>query len=428
MPALHTIRMSIDKSISRELDVASPSGLPGISPYFLEAILSTPHLQHLAIFGPLCHPNDVLPQDVTFDSLARLSSFIYQPMQERSVDQVLEAEKKQTSFILRGVHDHIERLIIPSASVVIDELASWQWPLLQEFSIRGERAPSSSSLSHLLIRMPRLRVACLLLANPAQGALSPACPFSLDPEYLWHDMEALAIAHPDPEDDIYSHLSHGLQELSLRCWPRHYKHYTPFREAILNEGVQWTSPLLSSSDMLRVLSKIEAPLLTFLEIEFRADSTGTQLVRHIGAAFPSLVILRIHRYRMTAHEDLPLVEIGRALSGLQQLELLMLHLDFADLPDADLFKGRGRLTPAGEKQLDDSDATLAHATNTMAPLLAPSLECIFFLQPYISSGAQWVPFRIVRPPGDQADNCVTAIYQSPDISNIPYRHLARKDE
>ncbi|CDO72154.1 hypothetical protein BN946_scf184970.g6 [Trametes cinnabarina] len=429
MPALRSIVMSIDMSISVEVNLASSHGLPGISPYFLEAILSTPQLQHLAIFGPLCHPNDVLPQDVTFHSLARLTSFNYQLEHERSVAQVSVAEKKQISLILGRVHDHLERLSVPSACVVIDEMAIWQWPLLEELTIHGEKAPSSTPLSLLLSKMPRLRFASLMLADPAREDLPPACHSSLDPQFLWRDLEVLSIAHPNPEDEMYAHLSHDLQELSLRCWPRHYKHQTPFRESVFTKGVQWTSPLLSSSEMLRILSKIEAPRLTVLEIEYRADSTGTQLLRHIGAAFPSLIILRIHRYRMTAQEVLPLVEIGRTLSTLQQLEVLMLHLDFADLPDVKLFKRWGSLSPVGEKQLRDSDAALAQAANIMAQVLAPSLECIFFLRPFIGGVSQWVPFRIVRTPDDQAGDRVTAIYESPHLSEIrAYRYLAQSDE
>ncbi|OSD07951.1 hypothetical protein PYCCODRAFT_1473556 [Trametes coccinea BRFM310] len=176
--------------------------------------------------------------------------------------------------------------------------------------------------------------------------------------------------------------------------------------------------------MLDILRRIHAPHLIFLELEFRADASDDQLFRHIGSAFPSLAGLVIHRYRAVGEDEAPLAAIATSLSALQHLKVLMLHLDFAGLPDANIFKrsswNNASLRSRSQRQLADIDVTFRHAANVFASLLGPTLLNICFLRP-LSHGSrqQWVPFRIVRSTGDGAfaEKCpVSGSFQ------LPYSH------
>ncbi|KAJ3007595.1 hypothetical protein NUW54_g3493 [Trametes sanguinea] len=292
---------SIDICLPHQTDPRDPERITGISPYILEAILSTPHLRHLSIAGPLFHPRDSLPPDTTCPSLAELSSFNYYYDLERSSAQISGAEREQITRILACAHGHLEELNLPAECASIDQMGSWKWPSLRNLVLRGETVASSKPLAHMLSKMPRLRSISLFLAEPVDSSHSPSSwPSSPALQLKWHDFETLDITHPHPEAEIYSHLSHNLLSLGLRCWPRHYKLNTRFKEDLPAGGAQWSSPLLSSSEMLRILQRVDAPRLHDLELEFRADYSDAQLFRHIGSAFPSLKGLCIHcRYRMT---------------------------------------------------------------------------------------------------------------------------------
>ncbi|KAJ3014663.1 hypothetical protein NUW54_g1247 [Trametes sanguinea] len=373
-----------------------PPGPPGVPPYILAALLSTPSLRDLEIRGPLCHPDDCFQRDL-FSDLANVSDLRYDVGFDRPAVHIPLAEREEISFIVDRAHPYLEQLHLPIESAPIAQMAMCQWPMMQGFSLRGERVNSTPPLVCVLSKMPCLRSLSLLLAESTHGDPPPVWPPALNLQCEWRDLEDLCVTHPNPDDELYSHLPQTLDGLALRCWPRHYKH-SKFPNVFAEAGLRWTSPLLLSSQMLRILRKIDAPRLEILEIEFRADWSDAQLFRHIGASFPSLIFLRIHRYRAEGEEEIPLVEIGRALCPLQKLQVLMLHLDFIDLPRVDVYQrehwGDLRLTPEREQQLRDSDATLAHAANVLATLLGPSLECIYFLRPVQDYPRQWEPFLI----------------------------------
>ncbi|OSC97901.1 hypothetical protein PYCCODRAFT_1439844, partial [Trametes coccinea BRFM310] len=175
-----------------------------------------------------------------------------------------------------------------------------------------------------------------------------------------------------------------------------------------------------------------------MDLEFRADPGDMELFRHIGSAFPSLEVLCVHRYRMTSEVELPLVAIARALSSLQHLEVLMLHLDFVDLPDVgkpiddDDDNYHHEVPPARAQQLADSDATLARAANVMAGLLGPSLQWLPLLRPTRDHEYQWLLFRIVRSTDAEDGDKVTAEHRwpwerKPGEPAFPYHSLLRDD-
>ncbi|CDO78275.1 hypothetical protein BN946_scf184660.g2 [Trametes cinnabarina] len=158
--------------------------------------------------------------------------------------------------------------------------------------------------------------------------------------------------------------------------------------------------------MSHILRKINAPNLRILEIEIRADFGDVQLLRRVASSFPSLVFLRIHRYWAEGEREIPVVEIGRALSTLQQLHILMLHLDFLDLPDVDVYE-MNHDPRARRDQLRASNATFAGAANILALSLGPSAVFICFLRPTRYYRRKWEPFRVIRSSGEEGDS-VTA--------------------
>ncbi|CDO74757.1 hypothetical protein BN946_scf185001.g5 [Trametes cinnabarina] len=270
-----------------------------------------------------------------------------------------------------------------------------------------------------------------MLAEPRDAnSPAPLWPRSLNAQYEWRELLQLAVAHPCPQDELYSHLPDTLLDLALRCWPRHYKHHTMFKRNFPEAGARWSDPLLASSEMLHILRKIRAPGLTYLDLEFRADSGDEQLFRHIGSVFPALKGLMIHRYRGSGEEEPPLVNIASYLARLQHLEVLMLHLDFADLPDVDICTRFRRRKPGhrsgGQPQLSDSFATLKRAANTLAGLLGPALLYVCLLRPLRRHRQQWVPFHIVRSDGAEAgtghafaEECQTPLF---DDFILPHGH------
>ncbi|KAI9064723.1 hypothetical protein FKP32DRAFT_1648794 [Trametes sanguinea] len=425
--ALHSMPLLCTVSIAISCG-PSATGKPGVSPYVLEAILSAPQLLHFGMNGPLWHPADTIPPEVTFAPLTRLSTFNYRLNLHRSPLRVTRAEQEEITLVLDRTHGSLEYLVLPSECTPFNVMGAWQWPTLRTLRIRGERVTSSPSLIHILSKMPRLRHVYLMLAEPQSAELPPVWPPSLSLQCEWRELRSLAVAHPHPQDDLYSNLPNTLLDLALRCWPRYYKHHTNFKEILPDAGARWTDPLLPSSEMLSILKKVHAPHLTYLELEFRADSNDSQLFQHIGSAFPALVGMVIHRYRAEGEGTAPLVclhglllsihnvlvcsrshpiqvNIATHLSTLEHLEVLMLHLDFADLPEVDIYKASSWkdpfMRPVYQKQLADNDVTFKHAANLFASVLGPALLYVCFLRPLTHARRrQWVPFRVVRSGGD----------------------------
>ncbi|KAI9001463.1 hypothetical protein BD414DRAFT_405664 [Trametes punicea] len=408
MPALHTIYVVISHG-DIMVDPLRPLGL---SWYVLEALLSSPLLRHFSISGPLCNPGDELPEDVQPPVLSPLTTFRYLLRDQRDLPRASDMEKEGMPLILGRLHDHLERLVLPSESTPFHVMHLWEWSALRGLSLRGEAPSSSPPLVQMLCKMPRLRELSLLLAQPANTSLQPIWPRSLPRLCEWRDLEHLTIAHPHPEDEIYAHLPRSLRRLALRCWPRYYKHHTGFNEDILKAGVRWSSPILSSSEMLHILRRIDAPYLGHLELEFRADGSDNELFRYIGTAFPRLTVLRVHRYRALGEPEVPLDRIATTISPLINLRVLMLHLDFADLPDVDAFHRKYyydmSIMLRHDEQVRTSQATLEHAANVFARHLSPSLEYICLLLPLRKQIQQWMPFRLVRSTGSEAGHTVSA--------------------
>lgn len=284
----------------------------GMPWYILEAILSTPHIRHFFFSnGPMCHPDEQLPPEVYLPPVIPLQTFRFSATSLYFPPRITDLDRREVLLILERAHTHLVDLLLPGQVAPLHYMHTWDWPTLTHVYLDGEYPTYEDAppLVMALSKMPRLRYMSLYLAQPAGSEPRPIWPPSLQASYAWYNLEQLTVTHPHPDDQFYAHLPLCLDRLSLRCWPRYYKHHCHFRTDMDDAQVHWTSPLLSSSEMLRILRKTNTPNLTRLELEFRADVSDSQLFRHIGDSYPHLTILRIHRYRSAGDGDAPVVSV-----------------------------------------------------------------------------------------------------------------------
>lgn len=310
MPKLRTvyIEMLDDDDASSHLN----SEGRGVSWHIVEAIASTPQLRRFFVCGSMCHPDDELPNDITLPPTIALEAFSYTVSRFRHPRRTTEMERQGVLLLLERMHASLVSLTLSSGSAPLHHLDAWDWPQLTSLSLYGERSvrENSPSLVAPLRKMPRLRELSLLLAEPTGRDLAPVWPPSLEPSCTWPELERLQVTHPHPEDRLYAHLPASLQRLSLRCWPRYYKHHCDLNEDMVEAGVRWTSPLLLSSEMLRLLRKSDTPNLTHLELEFRADPAAYgDIFAHIGSSYSHLTVVQIHCYRSEDGADLSVVRL-----------------------------------------------------------------------------------------------------------------------
>ncbi|KAI0648630.1 hypothetical protein C8Q79DRAFT_904620 [Trametes meyenii] len=381
-----------------------PNAVPGISWHVLEAVLSTPHLRHVSVDGTLFHPADHLPHHLMLPELARLISFRYEDVDYRPVPRSTSMEKEALLLILGRIHASLERLVLQSDSTPLHAMHLWDWPHLREFELRGERpsfGPHCAPLVAVLGRMPRLRTLSIALSEPAGTEPLPIWPTSFHGDsFEWRDLEELTVTHPRPDDEFYAHLPSAMRRLTLRCWPRYYKHHCKFNEFMHAAGVDWGSPLPLASDILRIICRTDMPYLTCLELEYRADDDDSKLLRYIGSSFSCLAVLRVHRYRATGEKQIPVTQIAQSMKRLTQLRLLMMHLDFPELPDVTAMGGyyvQDEATwPEQARGIQRAFGTIDAAANILASNLAPSLSDICLLFPLWHQLQQWRCFRVVH--------------------------------
>ncbi|KAI0761566.1 hypothetical protein BD413DRAFT_485798 [Trametes elegans] len=396
--------------------------LIGVSWYILRAILSSPQLRRFVCFGRLCNPNDSLPEEATFTTTAPLEEIVYSHSSFDALPVIIPMERHFLELFLPHAASTLQNVVLPVGAAPLEAMSLCDWPALHRLVLRGERPvcskPSRQPLVAVLGRMPKLRVLALLWAEPANSDPEPIWPPSFNAEYEWPELEDLTVMHPRPDDKLYAHLGPSLRELALRCWPRYYKHQRGYNYFMHQDGaeVHWASPLLLSSAMLRILRSSEASSLTHLELEYRADDSDQDLLDHIASAFPHLIVLRIHRYRKCDTSVVPVADIAHSLSSLRELRMLMLHLDFHDLPNVDAMNIEvwdPEIRSRNEEEVTTSWATLVAAADILARGLSPSVEHVCILWPPIDSVPKWRVFNIFRPSGEAGEGEDVRVWQRP---------------
>lgn len=159
--------------------------------------------------------------------------------------------------------------------------------------------------SSLLSNIPSLRVFRVHMPQSAESSrlclLRPSTP---GPCPALDSLQVLDIAFPSPEDAIFERLPRSLRQLSLTDWPRHYLRVDQ-NYRYMYQG--WTSPVLTSPELLRILRRCHFPDLESLELVHEADSSGNDALLEMARVFPALRTLKIFRYRSSSSDSVDIV-------------------------------------------------------------------------------------------------------------------------
>lgn len=209
------------------------------------------------------------------------------------------AEADFLSCLFKHAHATLQVAEMSSDTAPLRAFRNHDWPCLRELVLRGgPRRSSRAYLVESLTRMPNLRILKLELAQRSGAGLQRICPPGWTGGCPWPNREVLTVSNPHPDDELYEHLPDSLQELTIRCFPRHYIATERDREGAFMGNFGWEPSLPTSADMLQILRRCGTSLhrLRHLDIEFEESGEDVQLLRHIAATFPTLAFLQFHRY------------------------------------------------------------------------------------------------------------------------------------
>ncbi|PIL28095.1 hypothetical protein GSI_09746 [Ganoderma sinense ZZ0214-1] len=292
----------------------------------IAAILSAPQLRSFTLGTYLLSPREAPSDRTCTDALAPITTFRFDQPDLHASLLDYPAQQDTLAFVLPRLHSFLESLFLPSEVAPVAVLSQTQWPRLREFSLTGEFDLSvgyPTPLASLFSGMSGLRILNLTLALPLGVSRKRLMlwPEGHESRLPWPDLESLTLSFPDPEDRIFAHLPPSLRRLSLRCTPHHCLRLWEYMEYYY-----YDSPILYSSEMLEILTKISAPLLDHLQLEYLVDSAEDDLLRCIVDKFPNVGFLEVQRFQTSLHESVPVATVAQRLSGLHSLHTLRAHL------------------------------------------------------------------------------------------------------
>jgi len=139
--------------------------------------------------------------------------------------------------------------------------------------------------------------------------------------------------------------------------------------------------------MLEVLTKINAPHLDHLLLEYRADVAEADLWRCVAHRFSQLTSLEIHRFQSPGGDNATLNDIALRLAELPDLLTLRVHLELGatETPQVTSVAPNHRASPQTlHKSAANLASTLTHQ-NLKLWLLRQDLR-----------GATWILFRLAQ--------------------------------
>ncbi len=213
------------------------------------------------------------------------------------------------SDLVLTMNKTLTRLSLPMESAPILKMARVPWPKLRELTVDGVywTPEQIHSLPVLLCALPRLEKlsVCISRGEADEGGRPPILGQHTTPRTVLSGMRSLTVAYPNPDDDIFVIDTSYLSHLSICDWPRHYntlayqRRYSP----------PYCYPILSSSECLTILRRMDLPELSSLELVYLADHAGAddELLQYITGTFFELSRLELHRYRADRKEEVDYV-------------------------------------------------------------------------------------------------------------------------
>ena len=227
----------------------------------MQTILSLPHLRHLHIDGLYICPELLDCYNLDNATVAPLTTFHY-TMPDYRQPWSFPSEVATLDFLVRKLHTSLERLMLPVESAPIRTISSLHWPRLREFTLRGERwSDPVIPIVTLFSSMPCLRSLSLKLSEPKDAPAGVVWPKGVSATLPWSNLETLSVSHPDPHDEVYTHLPPSLRCLALRSWPHECERVYLITVRNFNtsqlEGYRrrwWSYPLSTPHNLIRNLS------------------------------------------------------------------------------------------------------------------------------------------------------------------------------
>ena len=217
----------------------------------------------------------------------------------KDMDQACACEAACLSALVPKMHSTVGNLTLPMETAPWSAMAEMSWPSLKELSIYGRYQDQSQAdmLPIFLVSLSTMRRISILIARSDKIGRAPllgSTETDTTPSAL-SGLQSLTLSYPDPTDAIFALDTTGLNHLSLRDWPRYY-HHIGYGSRY---GKKWGTPILSPSDCLTILMRMDMPALSSLELVYLSDGAGSddELLRYVVSAFTELTHLEIHRYR-----------------------------------------------------------------------------------------------------------------------------------
>ncbi len=396
-------------------------------------------------------------EDTTVSSLKRLSltttmwrehanvtSNTRHRINPRDMNEVYSVERECLTAILLTMNTAATSLTLPIETAPLHEMSSIPWPQLKHLYLHGRfldgsqpaalrdflpSLPSLETLSVQAARSKHLARPRLLSRSSSPGArcARPSTAPSHDssassgsstilvehpptPQTILPTLRSLTVAYPNPEDAIFS-IKANLTHLSIRDCPRFYNFFA-YGERI---GPQWgwNPTILNQAQCLSILKRMALSELTSLELVYMVPAEGSddELLTYVSQAFPALLHLEIHRYRLhrteqVNHVRLPCfvmdtelgahshlqAHIARTLAAAKSLRTVRLNLDFHD--DHQAYCGNL------EKRKRWYDTFIGQRGPEILAIMqeCPLLEHIALLY-HGHPSSTWVEFRTPRCPG-----------------------------
>ena len=229
----------------------------------------------------------------------------------RDINKVFNLERECLQAVMLSINATAMSLTLPVESAPMADMARVVWPCLRELHLHGRFLGMAHALSlqELIPNLASLETLSVLAARTKElkrpAVLPKTSPVSPSHLPVLPALHSLTLAYPDPKDGIFSIDATNMTQLSLRDYPRFYNLFAYGSRL----AQQWCTSILTPTQCLSILKRMEMPNLTSLELVYMTRTGGADhdLVFYIIQSYPRLTHLEIHRYRLNRSERVPYV-------------------------------------------------------------------------------------------------------------------------